>query len=147
MPSICRTASHSLMAYCQSGLISWFVVVEWLSPNGLRSHFVIGKSWVRISVGALASLTEVFRGFSQSFQRNSGVLPQIMWRPLPSISLRIHYAPIYRSTLSCHHVGWWACVQCRDVDMKTGQAAGPPRTWTFHQYHRCSLLYEIRKLD
>jgi hypothetical protein len=35
--------------------------------------------------------SEVLRGFNQSLYANAGIVPEIMLRPLPSISFPFHY--------------------------------------------------------
>jgi hypothetical protein len=66
------------------------VVAEWQS-------FVFRRSRVQISAQGLAILTEVFRGFPQSLQENSRIVPYIRPWPLPSTTFPIHYSPIILS--------------------------------------------------
>jgi hypothetical protein len=50
---------------------------------------------------SLSTLTEVMRGFTQSFQGNFGRVPQVRQRMLLFRSLRIHYSPIILQ-VSCY---------------------------------------------
>jgi hypothetical protein len=66
-----------------------------LQSRGWHSCFLFNRSSVQISAQRPAILTEVFHGFSQSLQANSGIVP---WsRLLPSTYFPVHYSLIYLS--------------------------------------------------
>jgi hypothetical protein len=56
----------------------------------LHSCFVCAKPWIQILARRPATLTEVFRRFPQSLHTNSGIVPKLTPRQLPSISFPIH---------------------------------------------------------
>jgi hypothetical protein len=58
-----------------------------------RYHFwlVVERCRFDLSAGTQAILSEVFRGFPQSLQKNCGRIPLIRPWPLPSSSFPVHY--------------------------------------------------------
>lgn len=53
-----------------------------------------------------AVLADVLCGFTQSFQTNVGMEPQIMPRPLTFISFQIHYSLIILLSNATQHDHW-----------------------------------------
>jgi hypothetical protein len=55
------------------------------------------ETWFKILVRRPAIQTERLRGFPHSLQANTGIVPQIKPRPLPSTSFPIRHSPIILS--------------------------------------------------